>query len=89
MEKLKGVLEECGSGLEYVAKAVVCLVDMNYFSAFNEVYAQYMGEHRPARSCLAVKELPANEIVKVEVVVLKKMRLSKIRFDMSNWRNGL
>ncbi len=70
MENLKNVLEAAGTGLQGVVKAVVYLKDMNDFSTMNQVYARYMGDHRPARSCVAVKELPAREVVKVEAVAV-------------------
>lgn len=64
---LKAVLEASGSGLEKVVKTVCFLKDMGDFVAFNEVYAKYF-TGKPARSCVAVKELPKNVLVEIETV---------------------
>jgi len=66
-ENLKYVLEASGSSLDRVLKAVCFLSDMGDFAAFNEVYAQYFTS-KPARSCVAVKELPKGALVEVEVI---------------------
>ncbi len=64
---LKAVLEEAGSSLEKAVKTVCFLSDMNDFAAFNGVYGKYFTE-KPARSCVAVKTLPKNVLVEVEVI---------------------
>ena len=64
---LKAVLEASGSSLEKVVKTVCFLKDMGDFAAFNEVYAKYF-TGKPARSCVAVKELPKNVLVEIETV---------------------
>ncbi len=66
-KNLKAILEEAGSGLESVIKTTCFLKDMSDFIAFNEVYGKYFTE-KPARSCVAVKELPKNVLVEVEAV---------------------
>lgn len=66
-ENLKAVLEAAGSSLEKVVKTVCFLKDMGDFAAFNEVYAKYF-VGKPARSCVAVKELPKNVLVEIETV---------------------
>ncbi len=66
-KNLKAVLEEAGSGLESVIKTTCFLKDMNDFAAFNEVYGKFF-TGKPARSCVAVKELPKNVLVEVEAV---------------------
>lgn len=68
---LKAVLEVCGSSLENTVKTVCYLSDMTNFSEFNEVYAQYFTQ-KPARSCVAVKELPKGALVEVDVVAEKE-----------------
>lgn len=70
-KNLEAVVAAAGSTLESAVKTVCFLNDMSDFSAFNEVYAQYFTE-KPARSCVAVKELPKGALVEVEVVVEKK-----------------
>ena len=68
---LKNVLEAAGSSLEKAVKTVCFLADMGDFAAFNEVYGKYFTE-KPARSCVAVKSLPKNVLVEVEVIKKKK-----------------
>ena len=64
---LKNVLEATGSSLEKAVKTVCFLKDMNDFAAFNAVYGKYFTE-KPARSCVAVKQLPKDVLVEVEVI---------------------
>lgn len=66
-KNLKNVLEAAGSSLEKAIKTVCFLADMNDFAAFNEVYGKYFTD-KPARSCVAVKTLPKNVLVEVEVI---------------------
>ena len=68
---LKAVLEAAGSSLEKAVKTVCYLSNMEDFAAFNEVYATYF-VNKPARSCVAVKQLPKNALVEVEVVAEKE-----------------
>ncbi len=66
-KNLKAVLEAAGSSLDQVIKTTCFLADMGDFAAFNEVYGQYFTE-KPARSCVAVKQLPKNVLVEVEAI---------------------
>ena len=61
------ILEAAGSGAEKVIKTTCFLADMADFAAFNAVYAEYFTS-KPARSCVAVKTLPKNVLVEVEVI---------------------
>ena len=67
MQNLKAVLEEAGSSFEKAVNTTCFLADINDFGAFNEVYGKYFTT-KPARSCVAVKDLP--KAVKVEVEVI-------------------
>lgn len=67
MKNLGEVLKTAGSSFEKAVKTTCFLADMNDFAAFNEVYGRYFTS-LPARSCVAVKTLPKNVIVEVEVV---------------------
>lgn len=67
MKNLGAILEEAGSSYEKAIKTVCFLADMGDFGAFNEVYGKYFTE-KPARSCVAVKELPKNVLCEVEVI---------------------
>lgn len=69
MKNLAAVLEEAGTKFENVVKTTCFLADMGDFAAFNAVYAQYFTSN-PARSCVAVKTLPRNVLVEVEVVAV-------------------
>lgn len=72
MKNLGAVLEEAGSGFEYAVKTTCFLAEMSDFNAFNQVYGKYF-TGKPARSCVAVKSLPKNVLVEVEVIAeLKK-----------------
>ena len=70
LENVKAVLTEAGATFSNVVKTTVFIVDMADFGAMNEVYAEYFGDHKPARSCVAVKELPKGARVEVEVLVV-------------------
>ena len=67
MKNLGAILEKAGSSYEKTIKTVCFLADMGDFGAFNEVYGKYFTE-KPARSCVAVKELPKNVLCEVEVI---------------------
>ncbi|MEA5083078.1 MAG: RidA family protein [Lachnospiraceae bacterium] len=72
MQSLKAILEENGIGFEQVVKTTCFLADMGDFAAFNEIYGKYFTS-KPARSCVAVKELPKKLLCEVEVIaVLEK-----------------
>lgn len=70
MKNIGAVLEAAGTSFENVVKTTVFLADMGDFAAFNEVYAEYFIT-KPARSCVAVKTLPAGFAAEVEVVAVK------------------
>ena len=67
MKNLGEVLSAAGSGFEKAVKTTCFLADMGDFAAFNVVYAKYFTTN-PARSCVAVKTLPKNVLVEVEVI---------------------
>ena len=70
MKNLGEVLKAAGSGFEKAVKTTCFLADMADFAAFNGVYAKYFTTN-PARSCVAVKTLPKNVLVEVEVIATK------------------
>ena len=61
------ILEAAGAGFDKVFKTTCFLADMSDFAQFNQVYAKYFTQ-KPARSCVAVKELPKQVLCEVEVV---------------------
>lgn len=67
MKNLSAVLKAAGSTPEHAIKTTCFLADMNDFAAFNEVYGKTF-TNKPARSCVAVKELPKGALVEVEVI---------------------
>lgn len=66
-ENLKAVVEAAGTSMDKVVKTVCFLVDINDFAAFNEVYGSYFVS-KPARSCVAVKDLPKGVLCEIELI---------------------
>lgn len=66
-ENIVAVLTEAGTSIEKVIKTTCFLKNMSDFAAFNEVYAEYF-TGKPARSCVAVKELPKDVLVEIETI---------------------
>ena len=71
MKNLAAVLKAAGSSFDDCIKTTCFLSDIADFSTFNEVYAEYITS-KPARSCVAVKALPKNALVEVEVIAAVK-----------------
>ena len=69
MKNLGEVLKASGSSFEKVVKTTCFLADIADFAAFNEVYGKYFST-KPARSCVAVKDLPKGVLVEVEVIAV-------------------
>lgn len=67
IKNLGEILKTAGSSFEKAVKTTCFLADMNDFAAFNKVYGNYFKE-LPARSCVAVKTLPKNVLVEIEVI---------------------
>ena len=68
MANLAAVLEAAGTSLGFAVKTTCFLADMNDFAAFNEVYARWVGDAKPARSTVQVARLPKDARVEVECV---------------------
>ena len=71
LANVKAILAEAGLTLENVVKTTVFLADMGDFAAMNEVYAQAFSAPYPARSAVAVKELPKQVLVEIEVIAIR------------------
>jgi 2-iminobutanoate/2-iminopropanoate deaminase len=69
MQNLKNVLAAAGTDFSKVVKTTCFLANIADFAAFNEVYGKYITE-KPARSCVAVKDLPKAALVEVEVIAV-------------------
>ena len=68
LTNLRAVLQAAGSDLSKVVKTTVFLADMVDFTAMNEVYSQFFGDHKPARSTIAAAMLPRAARVEIDVV---------------------
>ena len=71
LANVKAILAEAGLGMENVVKTTCFLANMSDFVPFNEVYAEAFTAPYPARSCVAVKELPKQVLCEVEVIAVK------------------
>ena len=70
MKNLEAVLTQAGSSFDKAVKTTCFLKNMSDFAAFNGIYGKYFTS-KPARSCVAVKELPKDVLVEVEVIAEK------------------
>ena len=70
MENIKGLLESQNLTFANVIKTTCFLSDMANFAAFNEIYAKYFTENPPARSTVAIKALPKDALVEVEIIAV-------------------
>jgi 2-iminobutanoate/2-iminopropanoate deaminase len=71
LQNLSAVLEAAGSSLANVVKTTVYLTNMGNFAAMNEVYATFFGDEPPARSTVAVAELPKGAQVEIEAIAVR------------------
>lgn len=70
-ENIKAILAKAGCTVDHIVKTTVFLADMSLFGAMNEVYAQQFDGAFPARPAFAVKELPKQALVEIEVIAVK------------------
>ncbi|EMC98873.1 hypothetical protein BAUCODRAFT_31148 [Baudoinia panamericana UAMH 10762] len=70
IKNLTAVLEAAGTNIDNVVKVNVFLSDMKDFAAMNEIYAQYWGETKPCRTCVAAKQLPLGTDVEIECIAV-------------------
>ncbi|WP_462433272.1 RidA family protein [Fusobacterium sp. THCT1E1] len=71
LENIKAILKAAGYTFKDVVRAGVFIKDMNDFAAVNEVYAEYLGDVKPARACVEVARLPKDVKVEIEVIAVK------------------
>jgi len=69
-ENLKAVLKESGAEFQHVVKATVYLTDLSNFQTLNSIYAEYFGEHKPARSTVGVAQLPRGAAVEIDLIAV-------------------
>lgn len=70
VKNISAVLKEAGLGFEHIVKTTCFLADMSDFAAFNSVYEKHFIS-KPARSCVAAKELPKKALAEIEVIAIK------------------
>ena len=70
LENIGAILKEAGADFSNIVKTTVFIKDMEDFSEINEVYVEYFGEHKPARSCVEVARLPKDIKVEIELIVV-------------------
>lgn len=70
IENIKAILSAKGATLDNVVKTTVYLAEMSLFGEMNEVYASEFSEPFPARSAIAIKELPKQALVEIEVIAM-------------------
>ena len=71
LENVKAIVEAAGYTMEDVVKAGVFIKNMDDFAAINEVYAEYLGDVKPARACVEAARLPKDVKVEIEVIAVK------------------
>ncbi|CVK97839.1 endoribonuclease L-PSP [Fusarium proliferatum] len=78
ISNLGAILDEAGSSLNDVIEVNIYLSDMKYYAKMNEVYAEYWGDVKPARTCVAVKSLPMNANIEIKCVGVVTKPKSKL-----------
>jgi 2-iminobutanoate/2-iminopropanoate deaminase len=71
LENIKAILEEAGSGMDWVVSTFVFMTDLSQFSKMNEIYAEYFNRNPPGRTTVEVKSLPAGAHVEITVTALE------------------
>lgn len=74
LQSLKNVLaivEGAGLKKEHIVRCTVFMIDMSDFAKMNEVYANFFGEHKPARAAVEVRRLPKDVLVEIDAIAVK------------------
>lgn len=71
LANIQAILDEAGYAKEDIVKTTVFLDDINDFAAVNEIYAEFFGDAKPARSCVEVSKLPKGGLVEIEFIAMK------------------
>ena len=72
LKNLQAILEAAGSGIDHVLKTTVFIADISLWGKVNEVYSQFFGDHKPARSIVPTKELHYGFLIEIEAIATKK-----------------
>ena len=70
LDNLRAVLKQAGAEFRHVVKATVYLTDLANFQTLNSIYAEYFGDHKPARSTVGVAQLPRGATVEIDVIAV-------------------
>jgi len=70
LKNLRAVFEAAGSGLQKVVKTTIFLTNLDDFQKINQIYGEYLGEAKPARSTVQVSRLPREALIEIEAVAL-------------------
>ena len=70
LENIKAIDEAGGSSVDKIVKCNVFLDDVNDFAAFNQVYEEFFGDHKPARSALEVANIPKGAVIEIEAIAV-------------------
>lgn len=70
-ENIKSIAQEAEIEMRDIRKTTIFITDMSDYAVVNDIYAEYFS-HKPARSCVAVKELPAGAVVEIECIAYQK-----------------
>ncbi|MGE4266215.1 MAG: RidA family protein [Deferribacterales bacterium] len=71
IESLLSVVEDAGFGKKSIAKVTIFIKNMDDFGSINEIYADFMGDHRPARAVVEVARLPKDVLIEIECICVK------------------
>ena len=69
-DNLRAVLRAAGADFRNVTRAMVYLTDLGNFQTLNSIYAQYFGDHKPARSTIGVAQLPRGAAVEIDLIAV-------------------
>ncbi|WP_296127909.1 RidA family protein [uncultured Anaerococcus sp.] len=70
LENIKAIVEEAGSSVDKIIKCNVFLDKIEDFADFNQVYEEFFGDHKPARSALEVANIPKGAVIEIEAIAL-------------------
>lgn len=71
LQNILGIVEEAGLKKENIVKCGVFMQDLSMFKDMNEVYAEFFGDHKPARFAVEVRRLPLDVLVEIDAIVVK------------------
>ncbi|MFO7880922.1 MAG: Rid family detoxifying hydrolase [Kosmotogaceae bacterium] len=72
LDNMLAVVEAGGSSLKQIINIKIYITDISLFAKFDEIYKQYLGDHRPARAVIGVSELPKKAQIEVEAIAAIK-----------------